>query len=174
MIKKALIWLFMVTTGMAAEPTLYKYTDEDGVTHYSQTKKDERYQVVKSAPITVVPSIEVKARNSSNTESREEVTIADLLADVRLIKPLPEENLWGTGLKVTASIKVDPLVLETHDVQYVIDGKAKPANRKATQVFENIYRGQHEIYGQLVLKGSDRIVKKTQKVTFFMHQTSKK
>lgn len=178
MLKKTIVFSsVMGFSAMAAEPSLYKYTDENGVTHYSQSKLDDRYEPVASAPVTVVPSVEVKkrpSRTSDTDEASEEVTFQEMVDAVKLTKPQPEENIWGTGLKLTASMQVDPLLLETHDVQYVIDGKSMPANRKATQTFENIYRGEHNIYGQLVMKGSSRITKKTKKITFYMHQASKK
>ena len=156
--------------------TLYKYTDPDGVTHYSQTKIDDRYEAVESQPVSVVPS---QLKNTTNTkvnnqqdDEEKEVSIKELLESFKLTKPKQEENLWGTGLSVTASAHVEPELLEIYDVQYVIDGKAKPSNSRATQKFERIYRGEHKIYGQLVEKGSNRVIKKTKVITFFMHQQS--
>ncbi|WP_154224123.1 DUF4124 domain-containing protein [Marinicella rhabdoformis] len=171
--KFALVCLVLLSSLAIAGTTLYKYTDPNGVTHYSQTKIDDRYEAVEAQPVSVVPS-QLKTTPNPKVNEEKEVSSKELIKSFKLTKPKQEENLWGTGLSVTASVDVEPGLLEIYDIQYVIDGKSKPANSRATQKFENIYRGEHKIYGQLVEKGSNRVVKKTQVVTFFMHQQSKK
>ena len=168
-----LICLALLGSVAISGTTLYKYTDPNGVTHYSQTKIDDRYEVVEAQPVSVVPS-QVQSTPKPQAPEDEEVSPKKLINSFKLTKPSQDENLWGTGLSVTASAYVEPELLEVYDVQYVIDGKAKPANNRATQKFDNIFRGEHKIYGQLVEKGSNRVVKKSQVVTFFMHQQSKK
>lgn len=176
MLKSIFVLLLFFGTAIAAETTLYKYTDSDGVTHYSQTKIDDRYEAIKTPPVSVVPS-QLKTAPSPSTQSLDEepeLSPKELIKSFKLTKPKADENLWGTGLTVTASVHVEAPLLEIYDVQYVLDGKAKPANSRATQKFTDVFRGEHKIYGQLVEKGSNRVIKKTKEVTFYIHQHSKK
>ena len=175
MTKLTLLSLLLFSSLLCAGTTLYKFTDDNGVTHYSQTKVDDRYEAVKSQPVSIVPSVKVADSKSSIQEQEgEEISPKTLLKSFKLTAPKPDENLWGTGQTVTASVHADAALMEIYDVQYVLDGKAKPANSKATQKFSNVHRGEHKIYGQLVQKGSNRVIKKSKEVTFFIHQHSKK
>mgnify|MGYP000029429907 FL=1 len=168
--------LFLLFAGVlsAAETKLYKYTDDNGVTHYSQRQIDERYEAITPPAVTVVPSQLKTTPKPQKSEEEDALPVKELVKSFRLTNPKPEENLWGTGQTVTASAKVAAALFEIYDVQYVLDGKAKPANSRATQKFTNVVRGEHKIYGQLVEKGSNRVIKKSQEVTFYIHQHSKK
>ena len=97
------------------------------------------------------------------------------VSSFKLIEPVNEQNLWGTGGKLTAKVEgLTEAQAQKYQIQFVIDGiKNKPADA-STQVFSDIYRGQHTVQALLVDKRTGEVSKKTETVTFFMHQNSKK
>ncbi len=92
-----------------------------------------------------------------------------------LISPAAEQNIWGTGLKLTA--KATPLSESQqgiYQIQFVIDGKKHPPSNQSTQEFENIHRGEHKIQALMIERDTGVAVRKSKTVTFYMHQNTKK
>jgi len=162
-------------TAHAEVKKIYKYTDEEGVTHYSETKLNDNYKEADLPDLTIVPSTPVKNDPVSGNDAGDEKVDPTEVAAFTITKPVKDENLWGTGGKLTAS--VSPLTAaqqEIYQVQFIIDGeKNKPADG-STQVFEGIYRGEHQVQALLINRFNNKVIKKSQSVTFFMHQNSKK
>jgi hypothetical protein len=154
---------------------IYKYTDENGVTHYTETKPNENYEEADLPQLSIVPSAPIKSTSTSVDNSVTDDKDSTEVTEFEILAPNNEQNLWGTGLKLTA--KVTPLTAaqqELYQVQFVIDGKKQQASDQTTQVFENIYRGEHKIQALLVNKYTRKEVKKSKPVTFYMHQSTKK
>lgn len=154
---------------------IYKYTDENGVTHYSETKPNENYEEADLPALSIVPSAPVKATTDNNGESITEADDPSKVVNFEIVSPGDEQNLWGTGLKLTA--KVTPLTeaqQQIFQVQFVLDGKKQKPSNQTTQVFENVYRGEHRLQANLLNKFTQKVVKKSKEITFFMHQNTKK
>lgn len=170
-----LFGLVFLTLGIHAEEKkkIYKYTDENGVTHYTETKPNENYEEADLPALSIVPSTPVTNEPSKATTVESEVSEEKF--EFSLISPVADENIWGTGLKLTA--KATPLTemqLTTYQIQFVIDGKKQKPSSKSTQEFDNIFRGEHTIQALMVRRDTGASVRKSKKVTFFMHQNSKK
>lgn len=176
--KKPVILIGLVLTFCAAnaeekKKTIYKYTDENGVTHYTETKPNENYQEADLPQLSVVPSAPVKDQTSSSSEPKDTKPVEEL--KFKILSPVNDENIWGTGLKLTA--KATPLSeaqQNQYQIQFVIDGQKQKPSDKSTQEFENIFRGSHEIQALMIKRDTREVVRKSKKVTFFMHQNTKK
>ena len=154
--------------------TIYKYTDENGVTHYTETKPNDNYVEADLPELSVVPSIEVKPSQSSSS-SNTEVKDPWKQISIKILSPTADENIWGTGGKVTAEIK--PLTEDEQEyylIQFILDGKKMEPSFDHKQVFDNVYRGEHTIKAALLDKTSMKTLKTSKPVTFYLHQNSKK
>ena len=163
-----------LTVAVAEEKKIYKYTDENGVTHYSETKPNDDYEEADLPALSVVPSITTTPSTitSGSADTRAD---ADEVTEFTLLAPTEQQNLWGTGNKLVA--KVTPLSeaqAARYQVQFVIDGQPKKPANTSEQTFENIYRGEHTVQGQLIDRQTRKVAMKTKTVTFYMHQNSKK
>lgn len=174
-----LLLSFFTQANAQEEKKIYKYTDENGVTHYTETKPSEDYEEADLPPLSVVPSTPVRqtsssSKNDSKSESDEEKDLS-ALQKFELIAPVKDQNLWGTGGKLTASVSaLTEAQKQKYQVQFVINGKKQKPSDKTTQVFENIFRGEHKVQALLINRYSQKVITKTDSVTFFMHQNSKK
>ncbi len=177
--KKAwiLLGLAVASTGVLAaeEKKIYKYTDENGVTHYSETKPNDNYKEADLPKLSIIPSAPVTTSTATDSTSSDEVIDPAEVADFEIIEPVNEQNLWGTGGKLKVS--VGPLNEQQqlrYQVQFVLDGKKQKPNDATTQEFSGIYRGEHKVQALLVDRLSNKVMKKSKTITFFMHQNSKK
>lgn len=152
---------------------IYKYTDENGVTHYTETKPNDNYEEADLPPLSIVPSTPIK---SQVVQPLDEETVDPSVVEVfSIVSPVNEQNIWGSGGKLTAQVQsLTPPQEQIYQVQFVIDGQKRQAADDSTQVFEGIYRGEHTVKALLVNRFNKKVIKETQTVTFFMHQNSKK
>lgn len=156
--------------------TMYKYTDEDGVTHYSEIKKNDQYEEADLPELTIVPSTPIKnTTDSNNNNNNDDEVDPSVVETFTITSPTPNENLWGTGRKLTAS--VEPLTAAqqaNYQVQFILDGQKQKAADSSTQVFTDINRGEHTVQAQLINRFNKKVIKESETVTYFMHQNSKK
>jgi hypothetical protein len=157
------------------EKKIYKYTDENGVTHYTETKPNDNYEEADLPELSVVPSRPADSYSSTSTSADGDVVDPAEVPEFEILEPSQEQNLWGTGGKVTVTV---PELTEAqsfrYQVQVVLDGKKQKPSDSSTQTFSNIVRGEHQVQALLVERVSYKVKKKSQIVTFYMHQNSKK
>ncbi|MCB1584437.1 MAG: DUF4124 domain-containing protein [Xanthomonadales bacterium] len=170
-----LMGLILLANNARAEEKkkIYKYTDENGVTHYAETKPDENYEEADLPALSIVPSAPIKNTPPSNNTTN--TAVQEQKFKFKLVAPVDEQNIWGTGQKLTA--KTTPLSeaqQSIYQIQFVIDGKKYPPSHHSTQDFENIDRGEHKIQALMIKKDTGAEVKKSKTVTFYMHQNTKK
>jgi hypothetical protein len=159
------------------EKKIYKYTDENGVTHYTETKPNEDYEEADLPSLSIVPSAPINNNVPSSSNNGSNVTEADPteVEEFSIISPVSDQNIWGTGGKLTAKVKpLSPAQQEKYQVQFIIDGKNNKPADASTQVFSGIFRGEHTVKALLVNRYNKKTIKESQTVTFFMHQNSKK
>ncbi len=154
--------------------TIYKYTDENGVTHYSETKPNDDYKEADLPQLSVVPSTPIKATSdSSSSRNDDEFQDPAMVSEFKILAPSNEENIWGSGNTVTAKVtELTELQQEVYTIQFAIDGKKQKPAERSTQTFKEVYRGEHTIQAFLLNKYTQKEVKKSDKVTFFIHQKS--
>jgi hypothetical protein len=173
----ALLGLIGLVAAAQAEEqkTIYKYTDENGVIHYSETKPNEDYKEADLPPLSIIPSTPVNNRSNSSSSQQEGSEESIEQRAFEIIEPADQENIWGSGGKLTA--KVDALTEEQkqqYQIQFIIDGKKQQPSDKNIQVFDDIFRGEHKIKAVLLNKYTQKVIKESKSITIYMHQNSKK
>ncbi len=154
---------------------IYKYTDENGVTHYTETKPNDNYEEADLPALSVVPSAPINNSSSASSTTDEQTVDPSVVEEFAIIEPVNEQNIWGTGGKLTAKVgALSPAQQAAHQVQFIIDGKKNKPADDTTQVFENIYRGEHTVQALLINRFNNKVIKESKTVTFYMHQNSKK
>ncbi|TDR23891.1 DUF4124 domain-containing protein [Marinicella litoralis] len=165
--------LVVATWAQAAEEkkTIYKYTDEKGVTHYSETKPNENYKEADLPQLSVVPSTPIK--NTASSSSSTEAVDPSVVTEFEILSPSNEQNIWGSGNKLTATVTgLTEAQQEIYTIQFSIDGEKQKPSDQRTQTFQNIHRGEHTVQAFLLNKFTLKQVRKTNTVTFYMHQHS--
>jgi len=156
------------------EKKIYKYTDENGITHYTETPPDENYKEADLPPLSIVPSRKVTTTTTNSDETIDDDSATEVKV-FELLEPVNEQNIWGSGGKVTGRASaLSDAQKSIHQIQFVIDGKKQAPSDESTQVFEGIFRGEHKIKALLINKFSKKTIQETDTVIFYMHQNSKK
>lgn len=173
--KKIILWLMLVLVFTAANAgKIYKYVDENGVTHYSDRQPEEEYQEANPPELSIIPSTPVQKETTKVTETETPIEEQEnILKSFKITQPTAGQHLWGTAQQVTASVYL-PNNAGGYQVQFVIDGKPQAIDSQATQTFSEIHRGEHQIQARLIDALSGKTLTQSQTVTFFMQQHAKK
>ncbi len=164
----------------AGQPVIYRWVDENGTVHYSDTAPpDKPAQAADLPQLTIVPAKKIKPKDNGDQKDKSDKQkggTQDLATfdDLRLVRPKAEENLWGTGGTVTAEVTFSGRLPRGYAIQFVLDGKAFKPVRKKIYVIREVIRGEHSLYAQIIEINSGQVVAKTDPVTFYLKQATVK
>ncbi len=163
------------------EKKIYKYKDADGVIHYTENPPGEDYQEADLPQLNVMPADDPPPatrapanRTTSNSSVGNDAGDGVMYARFRITSPQAEENIWGSGGSLSASVDFKGQLAKNHQIQFVVDGKPQPPERGKTQTLGQIARGTHTLQAQIVQQGGGAVMVSTRPITFYMHQHSKK
>jgi hypothetical protein len=159
---------------LAADKTIYKYTDEHGVTHYSEKKLNDNYKEADLPKLSVVESVQPSSDSTSqSTEENPDTTAND--TDITLTEPQANENIWGSGgdLKVAVT-PLSESQKQKYQIQFILNDQKTTPGDDNSHTFKLVPRGTHQVQAFLVTRGQYAVAGKTNQITVYMHQASKK
>lgn len=155
----------------AAFATTYKWTDRNGVVHYSDRPAPgaevihvpgaQGFPALRSQPTTT-------AQGSSSAGQQQSPYLK-----LDLWKPENDETFTNTGNQVTVRLRLEPDLQPGHTVWLYLDGKRVDGLPAAGETFtlNEVWRGSHTLSAMVAdSKGTPLIRSPT--VTFHMQQTS--
>lgn len=162
----------ILSTSVASK--IYKYTDEEGNVHYTDSKPSEDAKEAKIKSISVV-----KSQSPAPVTNRKRLAHKNKFPEQRfenfsIATPKEGANLWGTGGNVLASVNLSQELPPTYRIKFFLDGKPRGKVKSSTQLIADVERGEHTLYAQIIENQSRKVVKTTKKITFYIKQHSKK
>ena len=163
--------IMSLTCGIALAATVYKWVDENGVTHYS----DQPYPGAKKIDVQAVQTYSAPPPGVAQPATARPGAVIEgpVYKVCELYRPAAEEVLFNTS-SVTASLRVEPKMRPGDKVTIALDGKRLTDVAAAGEEFTvaPVYRGTHTISGE-VTDPQGNIVCRTPAVTFHVRQASK-
>lgn len=167
-----LFTLMSVVSTLAMAATVYKWVDDDGVTHYSDQPHEHAQKVEVKAPQTYsapkTPSIPVPRPDADAAAPRP----GPLYRGCTISEPANDQMFMNTST-VTAGISIQPAVRPGDQVIVTLDGQRLPGVPADGGQFtiSPIDRGTHSL--QLVVQdGGGKSLCQSPPVTFHVHQPS--
>ncbi len=166
-------------SAQAGQSVIYRWVDENGTIHYSDAPPDTSAQPADLPEITIVPARKnhpknqqknTDKKNDDSEEKNKQQTMR--LSDIRLVRPKPEENLWGTGGTVTAEAAFSGRLPRGYAIRFVLDGKPLKPTRKKVYVIRDVIRGEHQLLAEVIALNTGKVVAKTPPVTFYLKQAT--
>ncbi|MDB6090933.1 MAG: uncharacterized protein JWN85_3717 [Gammaproteobacteria bacterium] len=166
-----LFTLMSIVCTAAIAGTVYKWVDEDGVTHYSDQPHENAQKVQLAAPQTyAAPRPPARPRPPSSRDSSPQP--AAPYQSCALLSPVNEQTL-PTALSVPASVRLDPQQRAGDQVFLLLDGARMPGLPTSGDSFtiSPIERGTHTLQA-VVLDSNGQLVCQSAPVTFNVLQPS--
>jgi len=153
---------------VASAATVYKWVDENGITHYSDQPHQSaaKVDVQKQAPIGSVATQAPAASGDSTGASAPVYTVCAITS------PTPDQVFLNT-FSVVAQLDIEPFLRAGDQVVLSLDGKPVDGLPRTAKQFmlNQIDRGTHSV--QAVIRDSDgKTVCSSDSVTFHVRQPS--
>ncbi|MFK8014559.1 MAG: DUF4124 domain-containing protein [Gammaproteobacteria bacterium] len=144
-------------TRSSAAPTFYKWVDDAGVTHFSDSPRPGSNDPSRDAFELRQPNVSqaprVRPRTSSRTNASATPNRAPGPVDaapvpytgIKIIAPANGDTLWNTGGNLNVGVQVAPGLNAGDGVVIMIDGKQMtPQPIRSTSIsLQGVYRGEH-------------------------------
>ena len=153
---------------MALADGAWKWTDENGVVHYSDVPVEGAEQVNISEYTR-----ETGARISRNTAPTNDVEeqpteTAFKYESITIATPAAEETLWNIEGVLSVSVTVSPGLQSGHSVRAYFDGEQRAVPGTNFQI-EEVYRGVHNLQVE-VIDSTGRLMIRSQPNRFYVQQ----
>jgi hypothetical protein len=165
---------FFAIPAFAAQ-VVWKWVDDDGVTHYSDrpapgaTRMEIASSGERPAPTASTPSVSSTSTSSPQRQAQE----GPAYRNFEIWKPAQDEAFINTGGVVPVNIRVDPELQPEHDLYLYLDGRLVEGFEPNATSFElkGVPRGSHRLIAVINNRAGGR-VQETSPVTFIVRQES--
>ncbi len=149
MLKRTIIILISTLAAGTVLAQAYKWTDEDGVVHYSDRPQEgaERIQLPSDGRRPPPPRTVSSAAATAAAPSEEAAVFR--YESLTIGSPLAEETLWNIESVLNVTLNVDPTLQSGHRIRVYFDGTPRMVNRMSFQIDE-VYRGVHNIQAEII------------------------
>lgn len=166
-----LLLAMLVGPVLADAQTVWKWVDEHGVTHYSDRPMPgaSRMELSVGKTGTVPPSAEPPAPPPSSARQ----PAGPPYQVLSITSPASGESIVNTGGQVQVSVRVEPALRPGHSLDIYLDGQRAggEASTATSRTLTEVPRGEHTLTA-VVVDGRGNRVQESQRVTFYVRQTS--
>lgn len=133
----------------AASAQVYKWVDENGVVHFSDTPREgaELVDVPRSPPRPAPVQARPTPAGADSDAAGETAPFA--YEQLEVAAPGAEETLWNIEGVLSVNLAVQPALQPGHQVFVYFDGERRPVTGTAFQI-EEVWRGVHNIQAEIV------------------------
>lgn len=157
----------LVAAGAFAQA--YKWTDEEGVVHYSDRPHPGATVVdlAESKATRPQPTTRTRASTSTETVIQPPAVGYDTL---EIASPAAEETLWNIEATLNVTLAISPALQPGHQVRVYFDGEPRIVPGTSFQIQE-VYRGAHNLQVE-VIDETGKLIKRSQPSRFYVQQNS--
>lgn len=173
--RTALMLLIVVTSSVSAsQNTVWKWVDEQGVTHYSDRPRPDATAIQLSAPPPgTTPSSQTVPVQAPVSAATEAPASAAAYTQFSIEHPQPDQAIINTGGVVTVSLQIAPSLRPGHVVSLLLDGEPVIDFPPAAQshALSEVPRGTHTLQA-FIRDTRGTLIQQTDVVSFHVRQNS--
>ena len=163
--------IFILVGVLAATAVLaddaWKWTDEDGVVHYSDVPV-EGAEAVNLSEFNKKTGAQISnGRTSRTTGTQAKEFVYD---SITIASPGSEETLWNIEGLLNVSVAVSPELQRGHRIRAYFDGDARDVGGTSFQILD-VYRGTHSLQAEIV-DVTGRVIMRSPTSRFYVQQNS--
>lgn len=171
--KTALIACLALLAASALEAQVYRWVDEEGVVHYSDTPHpgaEEIFLPDSSSSSRSTTGFGAQPRTPRNAREEQDGGQTFDYESLTFAAPAPEETLWNIEGELTVRLNLQPALRQGHQVRVYFDGEPRPVEGLQFALQE-VYRGTHNLQAE-VLNESGQLMIRSEPLRFYVQQTS--
>ena len=164
------ISLMMIAVISVSNAQIYKWTDSQGLVHFSDTPHDgaEKLKIPEAQTFSAptIPKVKLPEDEDDNKLSAKDHSYKK----VAITQPLNEATIWNNNGSALVQVELDPSLAKGDKVQLLFDGSplGEPQDNLLFQL-NGVYRGAHTLAVQ-VLDENGAVLITSDTITFFMQR----
>lgn len=168
---KQLFLLIALLTSFSVVSAIYQWTDEDGVTHFSddESKPSKAQEIkVKLTP----PSIESLTKNlpeETEPAAQTEVKILPAPIEIAISSPSDQQTLRSNTGEIKVSASLSSSLKYGFKIRLLIDGVTYSEQINSLFQVKELPLGDHKLQMQVV-NNSGRILASSEEITIYLHR----
>lgn len=168
---RSLIICMALALSLPATAEIYKWQDESGRWHYTDTPRPGATPV-DLPPVQAYEPPSMPPPKRERQEKQPETTAALSYARVDILSPAAEATVRDANGDIGVVVALEPSLRPGHTIRLLLDGKpvAGPANSTAFTL-NHIDRGEHTISAE-VLNANGDVITRSKPQTFYLHRPS--
>lgn len=170
---RALLIFLALAPGITWAADVYRWTDSDGQTHYSDRPQPgaERITITVSPPASGAPDGTSPAASGQEPDDESPATV-DRYQSLTITSPAQEQVLWNIEGQLDVAAAVQPPLQPGHALQFTLDGRTVTAEPGSTRArFPEVFRGEHSLQVEVV-DAQGRTLVASPTTRFFVRQTA--
>ena len=152
---------------------IYKWTDENGVTHYSDMPQ-KGATVIDVQPVQTFSAPDPATYGGSSSDAADgadEDDEAEGYDSITISSPSDEETIWNTAGNVKVNVSLQPRLQTGHRIRLSVNGdQLELPPRSSSGTLTDIVRGTYSLQAA-VLNSNDQVVGRSETKTFYYKQT---
>ena len=169
---RAIVALLGIFVAAAATADVWRWVDENGVVHFSDTPVEgaERIDVSEASRTTGARVYTPPPRTSADGEPAPEPEEAFSYESLTIASPAAEETLWNIEGTLNVSLALNPGLQSGHQVRVYFNGEPRMVNSTSFTIDE-VWRGVHNIQAE-VLDETGKLMIRSQPNRFYVQQNT--
>ena len=151
----------------------YKWTDENGVVHYSDRPQPgaEEFVLPDTRPPTqiVLPRATNPVIGDSDDEGQDEQEQASY-ESLTIVSPAAEQTLWNIAGNLNVQLNLQPNLMRGHQIRVYYDGQPRVVSG-ATFTLSEVFRGSHNLQAEVVDSNGELQIR-SDPIRFYVQQTT--
>lgn len=157
----------ILLAGAVSAATMYKWVDEDGVVHFSDTPRPGAEEV----QIEEAQTFSAPAPTTTEPTAQEPESVRFEYRTVEIATPTEDETLWNIEGVLDVGIRLDPSLQQGHSLRLYLDGQAVDGAAQGTAFrVDEVWRGTHKVW-VVVNDANGRQLQRSDTRTFHVQQT---
>ena len=167
--------IFLVLCLLAANAVwaqeAYRWVDEEGVVHYSDTPVEGAERILLPTPNVAVTRPTQRAAAPASGDQPDEAEEGPFrYENIEIISPRAEETLWNIEGILNVTVAVEPALQPGHQVRAYFDGEQQSVTGTSFQLQE-VWRGVHNLQVEVVDETGQLMIR-SQPNRFYVQQNT--
>jgi len=167
-IRPTIALLVLLLSAGAFADAFYKWTDENGVVHFSDRPHPgaEEVDLGLSAPPRPPPTTDVPTKKTEDSDR----DTGPFYKRLEINNPDSEETLWNIETVLNVDLELEPSLQPGHQLRVYYDGMPRLVSSTSFQLTE-VYRGVHNIQAE-VIDATGKLLIRSTPTRFYVQQNT--
>lgn len=166
-------WFLILSllAGSAQAATVYRWVDEDGKVHYSDSPRPGAERIELRKPnVYSAPKNLPKIESETETDPGADETIYQRFS---ITSPEPDSAFWDNQGNFMLRLALEPGLdaAAGHRIRVYLDGEPQGTTRNLQWRFTGVNRGTHSVSAEVIDASGEGVIR-TESVSFHLHQQS--